>query len=352
MTVSNIFQLGKVELLDYFNAIEFHGLLGFEFDTLCDKLRSDIGSGLSGMSAFELIRAYENAVAKSVGDSTDIPQVAKNILFNTLANLINIRALQCSKKQNHLNEDASIRTWNLENELTSKVVEFVHDLERQGKVKQNGLSVFDYELKKDSKLLEWVQNVYRPTIRAHVDEGMMPVAHVRVVNASRADNFWMPRYEHEYANFHWDSTPYSFPLIVYLDEVGERDGPFSYVDSSDKLSQDYVLRAMHMAVHNFSMLKDGTVDKKLISKLPRVLRQGDRVGFFTGAGPFEEMNVKKVLGSRGTTVLFDGFHLVHDGGFPQQGGSRCSLFVNFRFPKQRLYKHAANLAERWMRFRS
>jgi hypothetical protein len=136
-----------------------------------------------------------------------------------------------------------------------------------------------------------------------------------------------------------------------LDEVGEDDGPFSYVDSSDKLSQDYVLRAMHMAVHNFTLDEDGRVNKNLISELPEVLRHGERVGYFTGANPFLKMGVQRVLGSCGSAVLFDGFHLVHDGGFPKMGGSRRALFVNFRFPKQRFFRYVADLSEKWMKFR-
>lgn len=347
--MSNVFQLGLAEELDYFSSVEFCDDRNIEFDALLDRLRADLGEGLAEKSLLGMASEYRNAILQCVKDPASLQSGAKSILIDALTNLINIRVLQKSRRKEFLNEAASIRRWELGANLTSGVSEFVNQLDRAGKISANGLSVFDYNLRTDAALLDWVKTVYRPVLRDYVGEAVMPVAHVRIANAIQDDNFWVGRYAHEYANFHWDSTPYSFPLIIYLDDVDECDGPFSYVDTSDKLQQDYVLRALHMGVHKYTLCDDGLVDKEKISQLPKILRNGERVGYFTGTDPFTKMEVKRVIGPCGTAALFDGFHLVHDGGFPKPGGSRRALFVNFRFPKQRLFRHVGRLAERFLR---
>ena len=35
----------------------------------------------------------------------------------------------------------------------------------------------------------------------------------------------------------------------------------------------------------------------------------------------------------GDAILFDGFHVIHEGGYPVDG-DRFALFINYKFPKQ------------------
>jgi hypothetical protein len=108
------------------------------------------------------------------------------------------------------------------------------------------------------------------------------------------------------------------------------------VDGSDKLPQNYVLRALHQAVgHHCKINPIKPAERALIGRLPGPLRGGDLVGAFTGPAPFEASNVRLATGQAGQVSLFEGFRLTHAGGHPKTK-SRKALFVAFRYPTKRI----------------
>lgn len=347
--IKNPFQSGNIRKLEYFAGVAYSEVRASEFDEFYRLSQMNFGEAVRNKSVTSLVMSYQNDVRQVFGSVSGLTKIEKNILKSTLSNLVYMFSVVLNSKRCALSENNSVKIWNLDLEMILRATTCLTSLVDSGAMGGNGVITSPYDLKEDRLLFSWVNDVLKPIIHAQVGEGVTPIAHIRMARA--IDNgLRHGRYVHQYANYHWDASTHSFPLIIYLDSVGERDGPFTYVDGSDKIEQNYVLRAIHTAVSSY-IHTDGIISPQAVASLPPLLRHGDRVGFYTGEELFEKNNVVDVLGEAGRAILFDGFHLVHDGGYPMAGHSRSALFESFRFPRQKLWRIKASVAKRYLTLR-
>jgi hypothetical protein len=246
-------------------------------------------------------------------------------------------------------EHSSIVTWILDQELLRYARILADELERTGKRTSDY-----YSLKVDRPLSEWVRENVRPLIEAYVgSSAVAPHAHLRVVTTELYGHTWDHRYaDHPFGDFHWDELCYSIPLIIYLDDVQMTDGPYSYVEGSDKLPQNLTVRAFTQAI-TCKLLPGECIDdshREAIAALPRIFRGGERVGSHLDRRVFENADVRYKAGVSGTAILADGFSLVHSGGHPS-AGRRRALFVAHRYPRKKVLDGATQAARIWFRSR-
>ena len=255
------------------------------------------------------------------------------VLEDALARLVGYYQFLRSRTRPYLCKHDSIYSWQLDDALLASARHVAAEMER------DGTAARDYNLHTDPRLKEWTVKNVQPILRQYVDSVVCcPWAHIRYADAAKHGEGWSHIYrQHEYAYFHFDEVCYSFPLIIYLDDVSAASGPFSYVHGTDKMAQNLVLRAFHQALwHGCKILCHEEADRRTLASLPSVFRGGDLVGSFTGPQPFASQRVVPFIGRSGMAVLFEGFQLLHAGGHPSSG-SRKALFVAFRFPRQKIW---------------
>src|SRR5262249_43286865 len=159
---------------------------------------------------------------------------------------------------------------------------------------------------KDGPLKDWVMKTIYPILRDYVGSAVVkPWAHIRYADASKHGADWVHIYRgHPFTYYHLDEFMYSMPLIIYLNDVEDTTGPFTYVEGSDKIKQNWVMRAFHQAVcHGLKIQTHNDAERKTIGTLPSVFRGGDLVGTFAGQEPFAQFNVVRVTGPAGTALL-------------------------------------------------
>jgi hypothetical protein len=209
-----------------------------------------------------------------------------------------------------------------------------------------------YPLSNDKPLAAWVRENVRPVIESYVgSSAITPHAHIRVVSTDSYSRTWEYMYrDHPYGYYHWDELCYSIPLIVYLDDVTVWDGPYSYVEGSDKVPQNLTIRAFTQAISCKLLVTDNIDDshKRKIAALPRIFRGGEMVGSHVDPALFSEQVVRRVTGIAGTATLSDGFSLVHGGGHPS-AGRRRALFIAHRYPRKRLLDVGVAISRKWWR---
>jgi len=258
--------------------------------------------------------------------------VMRSLLKDALFRLVNYYIFVRRRTRPYLAEGGSAYTWQIESHLLAKAQAAAAQQERDNETAR------DYDLDRDPELQAWVMKNVHPIVQGYVGSPVIkPWAHIRYADADRHGADWAPIYRgHPFAYFHLDEMLYSIPLIIYLNDVEETTGAFSYVEGSDKIKQNWVLRAFHQAVcHGQRIQTHDESDRKKIGSLPSVFRGGDLVGSFTGPEPFSHFNVVRVTGPAGTALISDGFQLVHAGGHPKVG-TRNALFIAFRYPLKRI----------------
>jgi hypothetical protein len=274
-----------------------------------------------------------------LGRATD-RSVLFPLLGHSLVYLIHYFYFLRLRTRPFLCERNSVYSWMMDPDLIARAREAAAVMEREN------IETQDYNLNDDRALKAWLVKNIQPILQDYVGFTVgWPWAHIRYADATRHGKAWAFRYkQHPYGNFHFDQVCYSLPVIIYLDEVDEGCGPFTYVDGADKMPQNPVVRAYHQALyHDCKICCYEDAHLRAIGKLPSVFRGGDLIGSYTGPKPFESHRVVELTGSTGHTVLFEGFQLLHSGGHPKTG-SRKALFVAFRFPRKKFGDFVARAA--------
>jgi hypothetical protein len=269
------------------------------------------------------------------------------ILGEALARLVYYYLFLTKRGRSSLATEGSSCTWSVDPELLQAARRRADELERTGERTSEY-----YPLSTDPPLFEWVRRNVRPVIEGYVgSRAIAPHAHVRVVTTRRFAHTWEHLYrEHAFGYFHWDEFCYSLPLIIYLDDVGIDDGPYSYIEASDKMPQNLTVRAFTQAI-TCKLLAAPRLEeahRETVARLPRIFRGGETVGLHLDQRVFDAATVRSMTGAAGTAILSDGFSLVHGGGHPS-AGRRRALFVAHRFPRKRLLDACASASRRWWR---
>lgn len=304
-----------------------------------DAFRAAIERG----GLFKFVGRYIRTSREMLRHADNYP-LLRNLLKNALFRLVHYYVFIRHRTRPALAVKGSSYIWHLPPALIAKAQAAAAVQER------DNATVRDYDLGGDPALKDWVMQNVHPIIQGYVGTKVVkPWAQIRYADAAKHGDGWSYIYKsHPFAYFHLDELLYSIPLIVYLTDVDATTGAFCYVEGTDKLSQNWVLRAFHQAVYHGSNVTCRTEDeRKTIASLPGPFRGGDLVGTFTGPAPFEKAEIVRVTGPAGTALISDGFQLVHAGGHPQVG-ARKALFVAFRYPQKRIADLIARaIAEYW-----
>ncbi|MEE3330740.1 MAG: hypothetical protein VX246_07710, partial [Myxococcota bacterium] len=245
------------------------------------------------------------------------------------------------KTRSSFETETSICSWDLDPELVRQAAEAAAVQERDAVARR------DYDLASDPDLRAWLMANVRPVIEEYVGcRAIEPWGVIRYANASGEGEPW-PSYEakHAYEEFHFDELCYMQRIILYLNDVDEGCGPFLYVDGSDRMEQNLVVRTFHQAVDACGFDFYTEAGRRSLARLPGLFRGSDIVGRHTGPGPFESSRLVQATGPAGRLILFDGFQLVHAGGFPATA-TRKALFIAFRFPRKKVGDLAATAVRR------
>jgi hypothetical protein len=292
------------------------------------------------------IRSYA-AIAKRLLKKSLGPEIVRPVLINALGRLVTYHYFLTRRTRSNLNENIpSLRGWTVEPRMIEAAREQAARMEREG------VAVEDVDLEKLPELKNWLMDTVRPVISGYVGiAAIKPWAQIRYADAATHGDGWQNYYkQHPYGYFHFDEFCYSIPTIIYLEDVDEECGPFSYVEGGDKMKQNYVLRAFHQAVgHDMAINPVLDEDRQAIGKFPDVFRGTDLVGTMTGPAPFENHEVKLATGKAGQVSMFEGFMLPHAGGHPKTK-SRKALFVAFRYPGKRIGDWSSMMAEKYLSF--
>jgi hypothetical protein len=342
------FQRFELESLPAWRGLPFNDQPAGPDEDAVNDMESAFQTALRERHLPPFIAAYVASARAILGRSGAQPLV-HDILGEALARLTFYYAFLIRRRRAALaTPDSSLR-WVLDAGLLRHARRVADELERAGRRTSDY-----YTLADDPPLAAWVGHHVRPVIEDYVgSRAVAPHAHIRVVSTERFAHTWQHLYrQHAYGYFHWDELCYSIPLIVYLDDVGEADGPYSYVDGSDKWPQNLTVRAFMQAI-SCRLLPAAEIDdahRRRVAALPRIFRGGERVGSHLDERAFAAAQVTRVTGVAGTAVLSDGFSLVHGGGHPS-GGRRRALFIAHRYPRKRLLDVYAGVARRWWRLR-
>jgi len=335
----NSFQVFDLEGNVAWRGIEFRNTDNLYFEQQTRLLDVAFRDAVARGGLLRFFRTYTEVSLEMLRRTKGQPLVA-HVLEDTLVRLITYYYFLRSRTRPYLCEHASVYSWQLDETLLASARDIAAQMERED------VEVRDYDLSTDPRLKEWVVKNVKPILRNYVGFTVCcPWAHIRYADAARLKEGIANIYRHhDYAYFHLDEVCYSLPLIVYLDDVSETSGPFSYVDGTDKIPQNLVLRAYHQAVcHGCKIMPLQEEDRRTLAGLPSVFRGGDLIGSFTGPQPFASHRVVQFTGRGGMAVLFEGFQLLHAGGHPVRG-SRKALFVAFRFPQKRVGDGVARAA--------
>jgi hypothetical protein len=112
--------------------------------------------------------------------------------------------------------------------------------------------------------------------------------------------------------------------IVYLSDVKDENGAFSYIADSHLIPRALVLTALHQCVE-FDM---GLTTPEQLGGLPLEFRGSVGIGNFLDEEKLQVVNrFRRVLeGAAGTFVIFNGQYVLHRGGKPSTG-TRTAAFV-------------------------
>jgi hypothetical protein len=124
--------------------------------------------------------------------------------------------------------------------------------------------------------------------------------------------------------FHFDVKT-RFNCIVYLTDVGPKDGPFEYIPSLANAPYSIILKAIHMHV----FLDHGLFSVRDLLSVPLEFRGSPQCAAFLDRHKIEGLvNQRKIItGRAGTYIVFCSHLLFHSGGRPLNG-SRSAIFIN------------------------
>jgi hypothetical protein len=327
------FQNFELEKLPQWQQLDFNNTDADFYEAIANRLETDFHATLRDGGILRFLSAYIRA-SREILDKSDWNPLYYALLEEASARLVFYYFFLTKRKRASLATEGSGVHWRIDPALlaTARAI--------AGEMTKNGTRVSPYyKLSTDKNLDDWVAKNVRPVIEGYIGStAIAPHAHIRVVDTASFKHTWDYMYaDHPYGYYHWDELPYSIPLIVYLDDVGENDGPYAYVEGSDKFEQNYVLRAFTQAI-SCKLIQTDKIDaahKKTIAGLPRIFRGGEMVGAHVDPELFTTHGVRKCTGPAGTAVLADGFSVVHGGGHPI-AGRRRALFIAHRYPRKKL----------------
>ena len=325
------FQVYDFEHLADWQGVEFWNADNAYFEERTRELDIAFQGAVESGELLRFVRTYTDISIEMLQRAKSLPLLVP-LLQNALVRLINYYHFLRLRTRPFLCEHESVSSWQLEESLIAKARDVAAEME------SHNVEVQDYDLGTDPAMKKWLTTNIQPILRNYVGSPVIwPWAHIRYADAARHGNEWEYIYrQHRYAYFHFDEVCYSLPFIIYLSDVSEASGPFSYVDQTDKMPQNLLLRSYHQALwHGCKITCHKESDRRTLASLPRVFRGGDLIGSIAGPQPFASHKIVPCTGPAGTAVLFEGFQLLHAGGHPASG-SRKALFVAFRFPRNKL----------------
>lgn len=316
------------------------------FERYVLRIDSAFWEAVRGASMLGFVQEYLK-VSKLMLQANFDSQVLAPLLQDALSRLILTIGFAKRRTRKHFCEQGSVHKFDFDPKIFDHARRTVDEMEVAGTSNQ------DYDLSNSPEFLKWVQTTLQPIIEEFTGiKVFSPSGELRYHHAGVHQHRWQDRYRHhEFGDFHLDQSHYAFPFIVYLDDVGKENGPFCYIEGSDKEPTNYVLRAFHSAATHHCLL-GGSEDKdySILGALPAVFRGGDRVGAFHTKSSFQNQKVETLTGPAGSGLLFNGFHLLHTGGNPTSG-MRKSLFVGFRYPRAKLDSVLGNIVSSFWAFR-
>jgi hypothetical protein len=112
--------------------------------------------------------------------------------------------------------------------------------------------------------------------------------------------------------------------VVYLCDVREENGPFSFIRDSNLIPRSLVLTAIHQAVH-FDM---ELITPQQLAALPLEFRGSPGIGNLLDPEKVEVLknHCELLVGEPGTRVTFNGQYLLHRGGKPVSGSRLAAFF--------------------------
>lgn len=141
------------------------------------------------------------------------------------------------------------------------------------------------------------------------------------------------KYTSKTINMHFDPKYGLIKLIIYINEPGQKDGPFTYIPGSNHFDIDTLFKAAAKAnsVTNYLQTED---ERSTFIKLPRQMRCNAIFGsMLTDASPESPhvlaSEVKLTAADYGDLFVFDP-NGMHRGGICEPGGERFALQVILR----------------------
>ena len=144
---------------------------------------------------------------------------------------------------------------------------------------------------------------------------------------------------HDLDSLHLDRFFPSITLIIYLSNVTYNDGPFQYIEGSNKFKRSLFVNCIHTGV-SFSTFPgskephdyEKDEQRALFMLLPKVMQGSLIIGSFINKDSKNynilSRNHKIALASKGAAFIFDGHKTLHTGG-RAINGQRLTLFQSF-----------------------
>ena len=181
---------------------------------------------------------------------------------------------------------------------------------------ENGLWQKKIVVNKNSRLHLWIIENYLSSA-SKMFRGIFgySVAMRWVFNQSGTRQEWDDRYEiGGHANYHWDSALNSYTMIIYLTDVKKSDGAFRVLNDSINYKQNMYLSVYDRIISDLVGLKNHISSDRVGAYIENVKNGQER--YFDGPA--------------GTSILFYGRQIAHNGGYPDAGGSRVAVFIDQR----------------------
>jgi hypothetical protein len=189
------------------------------------------------------VKTY-TAISVEMLARADDKALMADLLQDGFARLVRYYLFLRKRQRPWLSGGTSVKSWQLDGALIARAQAAAD------KQEQDNVMLRDYDLDNDPALKAWAMENMQPLLRGYIGSPVVsPRAAIRYANATLHASKWEMNYRsHAYGDFHLDEYPYSLPLILYLSEVAPENGAFRYVEGTDGIEQNFVLRAFHQAV--------------------------------------------------------------------------------------------------------
>lgn len=341
-SVQNPFQSADLRDLPWWQGVALYDDKNRSFEALAQELESAFRKAVNDGALKRFSNEYDR-IARLMLEQMPNEPLLPAIVDHAHSRLITIYCYLRQRRNapsKFLAGNSSVIKWNIGQDILARPIE------QANRMQQVGLTHQDFDLKSSPDLRRWIFENYWPLVSKFSGIAALPLtcAHIRCLNHDKDAGEYQDRFRfHHFGNHHFDQDVYSLPLIIYLSEVSDSCGPFEYLAASDKYSNNFVLKAFHQALnHDCGISSLEEKNFPVIARLPSIFRGGDVLGNLYPQAEFEKAGPVTVNGGIGTAIMFDGFNVIHAGGFPS-AGIRKSLFVNFRFPVAKIIREVKSL---------